>query len=41
LILSGEHLTLRAAVAGLSIFAGLGMVILAELRQQREIPCAP
>ena len=41
LILSGEHLTLRAAVAGLSIFAGLGMVILAELRQQHEIPCAP
>jgi drug/metabolite transporter (DMT)-like permease len=41
LILTGEHLTTRAALAGLSIFAGLGLVIRAELRQQREIPCAP
>jgi drug/metabolite transporter (DMT)-like permease len=41
LILTGEHLTLRTALAGLSIFAGLGLVILAELRQQRDIPCAP
>jgi drug/metabolite transporter (DMT)-like permease len=41
LILTGEHLTTRAALAGLSIFAGLALVILAELRQQREIPCAP
>jgi drug/metabolite transporter (DMT)-like permease len=40
-ILTGEHVTTRAAVAGLSIFAGLGLVIQAELRQQREIPCAP
>jgi drug/metabolite transporter (DMT)-like permease len=38
LILSGEHLTLRTVVAGVSVFAGLGLVILAELRQQREIP---
>ncbi|HET6779497.1 MAG TPA: DMT family transporter [Gemmatimonadales bacterium] len=38
LILTGEHLSLRATVAGLSIFTGLGMVIVAELRQQREIP---
>jgi drug/metabolite transporter (DMT)-like permease len=38
LILSGEDLSLRTAIAGLSIFAGLGAVILAELRQQREIP---
>jgi drug/metabolite transporter (DMT)-like permease len=38
LILTGEHLTTRAVLAGLSIFAGLGIVILAELRQQREIP---
>jgi drug/metabolite transporter (DMT)-like permease len=38
LVLTGEHLALRTAVAGLSIFAGLGLVILAELRQQREIP---
>lgn len=41
LILTGEHLTLRAVVAGLSIFCGLGLVILAELRQQREIPAGP
>lgn len=38
LILTGEHVSLRTAVAGLSIFTGLGMVIMAELRQQREIP---
>ena len=38
LVLTGEHLTMRSAMAGLSIFAGLGLVILAELRQQREIP---
>jgi drug/metabolite transporter (DMT)-like permease len=38
LILTGEHLTTRTAQAGLSIFAGLGLVILAELRQQRQIP---
>lgn len=38
LVLSGERLTARAAAAGLAIFTGLGMVILAELRQQREIP---
>jgi drug/metabolite transporter (DMT)-like permease len=37
-ILTGEDLSLRTAIAGLSIFAGLGAVILAELRQQREIP---
>ena len=40
-ILPGEHLTTRAALGGLSIFAGLGLVILAELRQHRGIPCAP
>ncbi len=38
LILTGEHLTVRTGVAGLAIFAGLALVILAELRQQREIP---
>jgi drug/metabolite transporter (DMT)-like permease len=38
LVLQGEHLTQRAAVAGLAIFTGLGLVIVAELRQQREIP---
>ena len=38
LVLTGEHLALRTVIAALSIFAGLGLVILAELRQQREIP---
>ena len=38
LVLPGEHLTARAVLAGLSIFAGLALVILAELRQHREIP---
>ncbi len=38
LVLEGEELTWRAAVAGFAIFAGLALVILAELRQQREIP---
>lgn len=41
LVLEGERITLRAGVAGLAIFAGLGLVILAELRQQREIPLEP
>jgi drug/metabolite transporter (DMT)-like permease len=40
LVLDGEHLTARALVAGLAIFIGLGLVIVAELRQQREIPVA-
>jgi drug/metabolite transporter (DMT)-like permease len=38
LVLEGEHLTARAAVAGLAIFTGLALVILAERRQHREIP---
>lgn len=38
LVLEGEQLTARAAVAGLAIFTGLALVILAELRQHREIP---
>jgi drug/metabolite transporter (DMT)-like permease len=41
LVLRGERLTVRAAAAGLTIFVGLGLVILAELRQQREIPAGP
>jgi drug/metabolite transporter (DMT)-like permease len=41
LVLEGEHLTRRAVLAGLLIFAGLGLVILAELRQHREIPLEP
>lgn len=41
LVLEGEGLTLRALFAGLLIFAGVGMVIAAERRQQREVPGAP
>ncbi len=41
LVLDGEGLTPRAAVAGLLIFAGLGLVILAEIRQRREIALEP
>ncbi len=41
LVLTGERLSLRSAIAGLSIFAGLALVILAERRQQREIPVGP
>jgi drug/metabolite transporter (DMT)-like permease len=40
-VLQGERLTTRAVVAGLAIFTGLGLVILAELRQHREIPVEP
>jgi drug/metabolite transporter (DMT)-like permease len=38
LVLPGESVTPRAALAGLAIFAGLALVITAERRQQREIP---
>ena len=38
LVLQGERLTVRAVAAGLAIFTGLGLVILAEVRQHREIP---
>jgi drug/metabolite transporter (DMT)-like permease len=41
MVLQGEGLTPRAVAAALAIFAGLGLVILAELRQQREIPAEP
>jgi drug/metabolite transporter (DMT)-like permease len=37
-VLSGERVTLRAAVAGLTIFVGLALVILGEARQQRAVP---
>lgn len=40
-LLRGEQLTARAAIAGLSIFAGLGLVILSERRQHRQIPVEP
>ena len=38
LVLKGEQLTGRGMLAGLAIFAGLALVILAERRQHREIP---
>jgi drug/metabolite transporter (DMT)-like permease len=41
LVLHGEAITARATVAGLAIFAGLGLVLLAEFRQHREIPVEP
>jgi drug/metabolite transporter (DMT)-like permease len=41
LVLNGERVTARAALAGLAIFAGLGLVLLVEFRQHREIPVEP
>jgi drug/metabolite transporter (DMT)-like permease len=41
LVLENEQLTARAALAGLAIFAGLALVILAEVRQHRPIPIEP
>lgn len=41
LVLEGEEITARATVAGLAIFAGLGLVLLAEFRQHGEIPVEP
>lgn len=41
LVLDGEQLTVRAGGAGVLIFAGLALVILAERRQHREIPVEP
>lgn len=41
LLLAGESLTTRAIVAGLTIFLGLGVVILSEQRQHQTIPSAP
>ena len=38
LVLRGEGLTARAALAGLLIFTGLALVIVAERRQRREMP---
>ncbi len=38
LVLADEHLGFRSAIAGLAIFSGLGLVILAERRQHRQIP---
>jgi drug/metabolite transporter (DMT)-like permease len=41
LVLENEQITARTALAGLAIFAGLGLVILAEIRQHRAIPVEP
>ncbi|MEP7176696.1 MAG: DMT family transporter [Gemmatimonadales bacterium] len=41
LLLPGESVTTRAAVAGLAIFAGLALVLTAERRGHRGIPMEP
>jgi drug/metabolite transporter (DMT)-like permease len=41
LVLKGEGITPRAALAGLSICAGMALVLLAERRQHRQIPLEP
>jgi len=41
LVLRGEHLTTRALVGGLAIFAGLGLVLWSERRLNRDIPVEP
>jgi hypothetical protein len=41
MVLKGEGITTRAALAGLSICAGMALVLLAERRQQRQIPLEP
>jgi drug/metabolite transporter (DMT)-like permease len=38
LLLRGESITARAVAAAGAIFAGLATVILAERRQQRQMP---
>jgi drug/metabolite transporter (DMT)-like permease len=41
LVLQGEGITARAALAGLSICAGMALVLLAERGQHRQIPLEP
>jgi drug/metabolite transporter (DMT)-like permease len=41
LLLENEQITTRGALAGLGIFAGLALVILAEVRRHRTIPIEP
>jgi drug/metabolite transporter (DMT)-like permease len=41
LLLTGEAITTRAALAGLTIFAGMALVLVAERRQHRQIPLEP
>jgi drug/metabolite transporter (DMT)-like permease len=40
LLLEGERVTARAAIAALGIFAGLALVIWGERRERREVPVA-
>jgi drug/metabolite transporter (DMT)-like permease len=37
-VLAGERITVRAVVAGATIFLGLALVIFGEVRQQRAVP---
>ena len=41
MLLDNERITTRTLLAGLAIFAGLGLVILAEVRHHRPIPLEP
>ena len=41
LVLDNEQITARTALAGLAIFTGLALVIVAEVRQHRPIPAEP
>jgi drug/metabolite transporter (DMT)-like permease len=41
LLLTGEAITTRGVLAGLTIFAGMALVLSAERRQQRQIPLEP
>ncbi|HEV8612496.1 MAG TPA: DMT family transporter [Gemmatimonadales bacterium] len=41
LVLRGEQLTLRVAAAGCAIFAGVGLVLMAEKRQQSRVNSQP
>jgi drug/metabolite transporter (DMT)-like permease len=40
LLLEGEKVTARAAIAALGIFGGLVLVIWGERRERREVPVA-
>jgi drug/metabolite transporter (DMT)-like permease len=40
-VLAGERITARAVLSGVTIFAGMALVLLAEQRQHRQIPVEP
>ena len=40
-VLAGESITTRAVLSGVTIFAGMTLVLLAERRQHRQIPVEP